>query len=86
MLGKYGEMKETMERMCNHQRQVRDCEVEGSIYNIENDLLVFLGWGFISHNEHDDLLCIVKGCTREELGDILYKEMEKKIKRLEKLS
>lgn len=44
-----------------HQRRVRRCEIEGMVFGVEKDLANFQIWGFLSFEQEDQLLAILKG-------------------------
>ena len=46
--------------MVKHQRQVRNCEVEGSVYGIEKDLETIHDMGLISMHQLDQLMAVIK--------------------------
>lgn len=44
-----------------HQAKIRRCEIEGMVWGIEQDLAMFQIWHFISFEQEDALLAILKG-------------------------
>ena len=46
--------------MVEHQRKVRNCEVEGGVYGIEKDLETIHDMGLISMHQLDQLMAVIK--------------------------
>ena len=53
--------------MVKHQQQVRNCEVEGSVYGIEKDLETVHDLGLISMSQLDELLEVIEKSESEFL-------------------
>jgi hypothetical protein len=43
-----------------HQRRIRRCEIEGMVCGLEKDLEQFQIWGFLSFEQEDQLLALLK--------------------------
>lgn len=61
--------------MVKHQQQVRNCEVEGSVYGIEKDLETVCDLGLISLEQLSKLLRHIKK-SESELTDAELRQMD----------